>query len=683
MLNNEQLTQTIEALSVDFILMEPEDTEKLRRLVSKFSDIEEWASGNGQPALESVVQSFIDQANAHFSPAAETSRDDFLSLMGTLLSDLQIHARNDYDFSSMNISRSFDAYENHPIPFQEEKNVGSSAIQNDFSEPQTQTTHLRHPDALPAHLDMELFGEFLEIQSSVIDQMEERMLAMERFPDKTHIQDLKRIIHTQKGEAGFLNLTDIENLCHAMEDLLENENLYGHMDLLFSVIDWLRKTNAWYKGESQEQPDSAHILCESIEKLARSLSEDQSAPTADEKRPPVSGMASAPTESRVRQTIRVDAERLDRIIDMIGELVIAESMVVQSKEVRAIQSQELLKNISLMDKITRTLHEAGLMLRMVPIKETFQKMVRLVRDTSKKSGKSIQCNIQGEETELDKTLVDKIGEPLLHIIRNAVDHGIEDTEAERAARGKSPHGTIHIKAFHKSGYVYIEIEDDGKGLNRSSIIQKAKENGLVSHDDHLSEQDIFNLIFEPGFSTAEQVTDLSGRGQGMSVVKSVVDSLHGHIDCRSRDGQGCTFTFKIPLTLAIIDGMIVKAGKDRFIIPTLSIITSCRFQKDSVTSLISKERTILVQGRLMPLIDLCSWFNLEKDLSMKEPELMVVVEGGSRRIALLVDEIIGKQQIVIKNLGEGFKHSTGISGAAIMPDGTVGLIVDIDKLTHP
>jgi two-component system chemotaxis sensor kinase CheA len=367
---------------------------------------------------------------------------------------------------------------------------------------------------------------------------------------------------------------------------------------------------------------------------------------------------------------------------MIGELMIAESMVVQSKEIRAVRSQELLKNIGLMDKITRTLHEAGLMLRMVPIKETFQKMVRLVRDTAKKSGKTIQCNIQGEDTELDKTLVDKIGEPLLHIIRNAVDHGIEDSEQSRITSGKPPHGTIDIRAFHKSGFVHIEIEDDGQGLNKASIIQKAKENNLISDESQISDDDVFKLIFEPGFSTAEQITDLSGRGQGMGVVKDVVDSLHGQINCRSIEGKGCMFTLKIPLTLAIIDGMIVRAGKDRFIIPTLSIITSCRLETKSVTELISREKTILVQGRLIPLIDLCSWFEIEKDTSGKGPELMVVVENGARRIALAVDEIIGKQQIVIKNLGAGFKHSAGISGAAIMPDGTVGLIVDIDRLTH-
>lgn len=675
MLTNEQLTQKIESISVQFILVEPDDTESLRHLVSLFEDILTWAKVNDHSVLETSVDQFLYCATDHFA-SDSTSRDDFLSLMGTFLSDLQIHARNDYDFSQMNIIKRIDTFQEHNAVIPDESATTKSSIEA--------LSQIRHPDALPGHLDMELFAEFLELQTSVIDQMEDRLLTLERNPDPGTLQELKRIIHTQKGEAGFLNLADIEKLCHATEDLLESENAKGITDHLFSVIDWLRKTNSWYKGESQEQPDSVLPLVEALQTLAQSqtISLQQDKEPTSEKISTPSDKTVLSSETRIKQTIRVDAERLDKLIDMIGELMIAESMVVQSKEIRAVQSQELLKNIGQMDKITRTLHEAGLMLRMVPIKETFQKMVRLVRDTAKKSGKTVQCNIQGEDTELDKTLVDKIGEPLLHIIRNAVDHGIEDSEQSRITCGKPPHGNIDIRAFHKSGYVHIEIEDDGRGLNKASIIQKAKENNLISDESQINNDDVFNLIFEPGFSTAEQITDLSGRGQGMGVVKDVLESLHGQIECKSIEGKGCMFTLKIPLTLAIIDGMIVRAGKDRFIIPTLSIITSCRLETKSITGLINREKTILVQGRLIPLIDLCSWFDIEKDKSEKEPGLMVVVESGTRRTALAVDEIIGKQQIVIKNLGAGFKHNAGISGAAIMPDGTVGLIVDIDKLTH-
>ncbi|MBU1171555.1 MAG: chemotaxis protein CheW, partial [Proteobacteria bacterium] len=308
------------------------------------------------------------------------------------------------------------------------------------------------------------------------------------------------------------------------------------------------------------------------------------------------------------------------------------------------------------------------------------KIARLVRDISKKSGKPIQCIIQGEETELDKTIVDKIGEPLLHIIRNALDHGIEGSSDQRLAKGKPAQGSLNIKAFHKSGNIHIEIEDDGRGLDKGSILKKAKDLKLVMDDVSLSERDIVNLIFEPGFSTASEITDLSGRGVGMSVVKTTIEALRGQVDVRSVEGKGCTFIIKIPLTLAIIDGMIVRTGENRFIIPTLSIITSSKIEPGSISTVINKGKMVDVQGHLIPLFKLSSLLETH-DSAQADSPLMVVVEGSNRRIALGVDELIGKQQIVIKSLGESLKNTPGISGAAIMPDGKVGLIVDIDKLT--
>ncbi len=679
MLTNELLSQRIESISVQFILMEPEDTEQLRSLVTLFDDIAVWAKDNGQTVLESTTREFLAQAEHHFSSDA-TSRDDFLSYMGSFLSDLQIHARNDYDFSSMTFRKRWEDFLAEP-PEPSDTPPALEPVPPDGAQVQG---CLRHPDALPAHLDMDLFAEFLELQTLVIDQIEEKLLSLEKNEDPDLLQELKRLFHTQKGEAGFMNLSETERLCHVTEELLESESLKGKIDLLFSVVDWLRRTNAWSKGENVSQPDPVSPLIDSLAKHHLSAL-DQTRNTGkkpDEIKQTVADTTTVPSETRMRQSIRIDAERLDRLIDMIGELVIAETMVVQSTEIRSIQSQSLIKNISQMDKITRSLHEAGLMLRMVPIKETFQKMIRLVRDTSKKSGKKVECEVHGEETELDKTLVDKMGEPLLHIIRNAVDHGIESSEEARTRCGKTPHGNIRINAFHKSGYVHIEITDDGKGLNKHAIIDKAKQVGLIADETALSDAEIHNLIFKPGFSTAEQVTDLSGRGQGMNVVKDVVESLNGQIECRSEEGKGCVFILKIPLTLAIIDGMIVRTGQDRYIIPTLSIVTSCTLDARNMTSLISREKTILIQGKIMPLIDLGEWLGLECNRDDQAARLMVVVESGSRRIALLVDEILGKQQIVIKNLGEGFTYSAGISGAAIMPDGTVGLIVDVDKLAQ-
>jgi two-component system chemotaxis sensor kinase CheA len=318
---------------------------------------------------------------------------------------------------------------------------------------------------------------------------------------------------------------------------------------------------------------------------------------------------------------------------------------------------------------------------MVPIRSTFQKVARLVRDISKKSGKTITLTMQGEETELDKTIVDKIGEPLLHIIRNAMDHGIEKDPAQRLAQGKPAEGFIRIRAFHKSGNIQIEIEDDGRGISRDRILKKARALDLLT-DEPLSDRDILNLIFEPGFSTAETVSDLSGRGVGMSVVKTTIESLRGQVDVRSEEGKGSTFAIRIPLTLAIIDGMIVRVGTNRFILPTLSIVTSTRMPSGDINTVSGTGRMVNIQNRLIPFFELNDLLGMPPVERCEASRLMVVVEGSSRRIALGVDELLGKQQIVIKSLGESMANVPGISGAAIMPDGRVGLIVDIDRLTE-
>lgn len=674
--DKEQLNRKLESLSMDFILLEPEDTEKLISLVNDLRDLEVWANDNNQPVLSLTIQRFSEFAHRHFSHQ-NIARDTFLSILEELLSDLQTHARKNDDFRKLNIIEKIDRLD--PIS-PEARNLNASGSGMDSSLP-----HLRPPATLPSHLNLALFNEFLELQTSALDQMEASLLAFEKTSDSEHIQNLKRLVHTQKGEAGFLGQRDVEMLFHGMEDFLDSDSVFVHSDLLFSAIDWTRKNNAWHKGYIEDQPEPPHTICQAFLDHASSLSDqaEHKNEAGTDTLFPASGKIPMPAENLSRQTIRVETECLDRLIDMIGELVIAEAMVTQSKEIQAIQSQDLMKNIGRLNAVTRALHEACLTLRMVPLKDTFQKMERLVRDIAKKSGKLILCHIQGEDTKLDKTLVDQIGESLLHIIRNAADHGIEASQEERIARGKPAHGSIHIRAFQKNGYVCIEINDDGRGIDTASILQKARDTGRIRPDQTLAEQNIFNLIFEPGFSTAEKITDLSGRGLGMNVVKRVVESLQGHIACRSERGQGCTFTIKIPLTLSMIDGMVVKVDQERFIVPTLSIVTASRIDQSQVTKMISGEKTVLFQGRLVPILDLGLRFSTKKSESQTgSPGLMVVVESSSSRIALAVDDIIGKQQVVVKSLGLGMIQNPGISGAAIMNDGTVGLVLDIDRLTH-
>lgn len=388
---------------------------------------------------------------------------------------------------------------------------------------------------------------------------------------------------------------------------------------------------------------------------------------------------------QVKETVKVDADRLDQLVEMIGELVIAESMVSQSSEIRNSLSPQLSRHLSLLDKITRELQEMGTSLRMVPLRSTFQKMARLVRDLAKKSGKQVDFVMVGEDTELDKSVVDKIGDPLVHMIRNAVDHGLESSPDERTTAGKPATGRVELRAFHKGGNIYIEIRDDGRGLDRKAILAKAQERGLLREGETLSDREVFNLIFQPGFSTAKVITDVSGRGVGMDVVKRNIDLLRGQVDIQSEPGKGTIFSIRLPLTLAIIDGMVVRVGQERYILPMLSIIRSIRPEPRHLKTVLNRGELLSVQGQLLPLFRLDSLFNIGGAVQDPTESIVVVVEEEGRQVGLLTDELLGQQQIVIKNLGESMRGVPGIAGGAIMPDGKVGLIVDISgvlKLAH-
>jgi two-component system chemotaxis sensor kinase CheA len=389
-----------------------------------------------------------------------------------------------------------------------------------------------------------------------------------------------------------------------------------------------------------------------------------------------------PAVAQVREAVKVDADRLDLLVDMIGELVIAESMVSQSKELQSGRSTELARQINQLDKITRELQEMGMSLRMVPIRSTFQKMARLVRDLAKKSGKQVEFQTAGEDTELDKTVVDKIGDPLVHMIRNSVDHGLEPTTEERVKNGKPPLGRVELRAFHKGGSIYIEIEDDGRGLDREAILRKARERGLIREGETPPDRDTWNLIFEPGFSTAKQVTDVSGRGVGMDVVRRNIEALRGQIEIQTEAGRGTTISIRLPLTLAIIDGMVVRVGHERYIIPTLSIIMSIRPETQQISTVVGRDEMLMLQGRLLPLFRLGELFIVQDAIKVITEGIVIVVEDEGRQVGLLVDEILGQQQIVIKSLGEALQGIPGIAGGAIMPDGNVGLILDVGGLVR-
>jgi len=379
----------------------------------------------------------------------------------------------------------------------------------------------------------------------------------------------------------------------------------------------------------------------------------------------------------VKETIKIEAERLDRLVDMIGELVIAESMVTQDTEIMNKASARVSRNLAHLNKITRELQEIGMSLRMMPVRPVFERMARLARDLAKKSGKKIEFTMSGEDTELDKSVVEKISDPLTHMIRNAIDHGIESSPSERVKLGKSEIGHISLKAFHKGGDIIIEVSDDGKGLDKDAILAKAKERGIIREDQVLSEQEIYNLIFMPGFSTAKVVTDVSGRGVGMDVVNRNVQALRGQVEIHSVVGKGATFMLRLPLTLAIMDGIIVQVGSEQYIIPTLSVVESIRPKPEEISTVMGNSEMLCIRGKLLPMFRISNLFQLHDAIKDPTEALIVVVEDEGKQVGFMVDSLVGHQQIVIKSLGESMGDLKGISGGAIMADGRVGLILDV------
>jgi two-component system chemotaxis sensor kinase CheA len=384
-------------------------------------------------------------------------------------------------------------------------------------------------------------------------------------------------------------------------------------------------------------------------------------------------------ESKIRPTIKIDLERVDRLVEMIGELVVVEAMVVGAPEIAHSGSARVRNCLSQLAKVTRDLQDVGMRMRMLPVAGVFQKMARMARDVGRKAGKQIRVVLSGEQTEMDRSMVEQISDPLVHMIRNSVDHGIEPPELRRKL-GKPEEGIVRLSACHEGGSVVIEISDDGRGLSHEAIVKKATAQGLIKPGDVLSEDEINSLIFAPGFSTAEKVTDISGRGVGMDVVRRNIDAMRGRIAIDTVPGQGTTFKITLPLTLAIIDGMLVACGEERYILPTLSVIESMKPDASMLVTQGGTNEMLNMRGSILPLLRLDRLLGTKNGIQDPTQALVVIVEGASRKVGLLVDEVIAQQQVVIKTMGEGIGEVRFISGAAILADGRVGLIVNVEEI---
>ena len=379
-------------------------------------------------------------------------------------------------------------------------------------------------------------------------------------------------------------------------------------------------------------------------------------------------------------SIRVDTDKIDKLINLVGELVITQSMLSDlSTRFEMSQLALLLERVAQLECNTREIQERVMAIRMLPIGSAFSRFPRLVRDLSAKAGKKIQLVLSGEETELDKTVIESIGDPLTHLVRNSADHGLEPPE-ERLDNNKPELGTIRLNAFHEGGNICITVEDDGRGLNRDKILAKAIKQGLIAENEKLSDDQIWPLIFKPGFSTAEKVTDVSGRGVGMDVVKRNIEGLGGTVKIKTALGKGTMFTLKLPLTLAIIEGMTVRVGRETYIVPLLSILESIQPKAGAMKTVVGKGELINVRGTYLPMIRMYDVFSLQPEHTEPTKAILLILETEGERVAVMVDEILGQQQVVIKSMEQNFHKVAGIAGATILGDGTVGFILDVRGL---
>ena len=601
------------------------------------------------------------------------------------------------------------------------------------------------PLELKADLDNELVEEFISDAREQLEHIEQGALTLEKNGhDAEGIHTLFRAFHTFKGNAGFLEFTAVSSLAHMLESLLEGarENRLQINSVIIEIILKSRDTLQRFVDEIQAQVTGkkpravVHIptaalkatvkfmieggasLVANVAQMkatsariaaARQVAGEPSAESApipvapetpaipapvpaseakpiaaeseDEDAPASKRAPSNYVSGTALHAVKVNTNKLDGLVDLTGELLIAQSLIVQSVSSPNVSRHIIARNLDQLTRISKELQRTAMSMRMVPIRATLHKMQRLARDLAAKQDKKVQLVIEGEDTEVDRTVVEKLSDPLAHMIRNAVDHGIEEPDA-RVDKGKPSHGTISIRAYHKSGNIIIEVGDDGQGLNHERIKEKAIALGFLQRGASISEKDLLAMILRPGFSTAAKVTTVSGRGVGMDVVYKNVTNLRGKIEIKSTPGQGTTFTLRLPLTLAIIDGLIIGVGGQRYVLPTHSVGESFHPKSCRITELPGGHEVVEIRKEMLPLLRLRDHFQIKDLPAAKNDGIFIVIESDGKRRCLLADELIGKQEIVIKNLGEVFRTDPMVSGGAILGNGNVGLILDPGALVN-
>ena len=578
----------------------------------------------------------------------------------------------------------------------------SPSVEAPVAVPVMETPHHPEPvevvDELAAlKADPEMAELFIAEAVDHLGTIEAALLSLEERPDDVGLlNDIFRPFHTVKGNAGALGLVSIQEVAHRVENLLDLARSGKHrmtateVDLVLRAVDVLMLMIGDVSKRLQGHPpaalgDTAHALIEQVEFVIAGGSLPQAAaridaPAADAR--PASPEAAAPAAGPTRRhddvpgqtSIKVDTRKLDNLVDAVGELIIVQALIQEDPALASLVDGKLARNLGQLKRITAELQRGAMGLRMVPVRQAFQKVARVVRDLSKNTGKPVELVLAGEDTELDRKVVEEITDPLMHMVRNSVDHGIESAAA-REASGKRAQGRLALSAYHQGGHIVIEIADDGAGLDTDKIRRKAIERGLLDESSTPTADEINMLIFAPGFSTADKVTEISGRGVGMDVVRRNIEALRGRIEIKTERGRGTTFLIKLPLTLAVLDGLIIRAGQERFVLPTNAVRESLRPTPAQVHTVGGEPRMVQVRDSLLPLVFLGELFSSAHEADPSKATV-VVLEDDGRQIGLVVDELLSKQEVVIKSLGETFESVRGVAGGAILGDGRIGLILD-------
>ncbi len=548
----------------------------------------------------------------------------------------------------------------------------------------------------------EMIQQFLQEAESGFEKIEEILLILEKFGfEQKLLDDAYRLIHSYKGNCGFMNFKDLEKISHKVEtvfDGMKNKEIPTTEEIvtvLFNVLDVIRSTTLQIGDSGSPVVQSCAAVLDMMDNIIPGLvpEKKETDPSAEAeiigipkmaKLPEIDKGAKATDEkavSKLLQTdIRVNLQKVDTVINLVGELMIVSQMITSNLAIDT-ETEKNNRSAHQLNSLITELQDVAMSIRMIPLAGTFRKMVRLVRDLSKKSGKQVIFETRGEDTELDKTVVEQISDPLVHLVRNSIDHGIE-TPLDRETAGKPPSGRLIIEAKYEGNEVWINIIDDGRGLNRDKILAKAKERKLVGEEaDEWPDSKVHKLIFEPGFSTADQVTSVSGRGVGMDVVKRNIEKVKGHVDIKSVMGQGSTIGLRIPLTLAIIDGMLLRVGKAIYTAPLLNIRESVQITPSQVTMVENKE-VVMIRKQLIPVFRLHNLHNIKPDYNRLEDGILIILEHQDDVFGLFVDELLGQYQTVIKGLSDYLGKVSGVSGCSILSNGEVSLILDVADLRN-